>query len=193
MPWRSAAATAALLAVFATAAAQEAARPPATLCTAQERVMFHCALGDKAVSLCAEQDRTHIRALAFRYGTRDAVEVAYTATDAGSAHFSATATPLAPHASVRQLWFVRAGRTYLLSQCVGGACPHAAGLAILEGARILSNQVCERGDDDRAWFAQPLVHFGTDAAGTRALAPQLRIEDVDFGVERFYPGRDREH
>jgi len=193
MPWRKAAGTAALVAALGTARAQESLAPPTSLCAPRERVMFHCTLGAKAVSLCAEQDGAHIRALAFRYGTHDGVEVAYTATDGTSARFSATATPLAPRASVRQLWFQSAGRTYLLSQCVGGACPHGAGLAILEGSRVVSNQVCVRGADDRAWFARSLAHFGSDAAGSRALAPQLRIEDVDFGVERFYPVRDAEH
>jgi hypothetical protein len=175
------------LAGWVSAAAAEPAS--ADLCTPPQRVMFHCTLGAKSVSLCAGMEGERIASLAFRYGVPGQIEMSYTADAAQGRHFSATAGPLAPRASVRQLWFTHGDSTWLLSQCVGGDCPQSARLSVLQGERIVSNQRCLRSDDDRAGFARALVRFGGDASESRSNTGLVVIEDVDHGIERLYPAR----
>lgn len=152
--------------------------------------MFHCTLpGGKAVALCADRQGEQIGGLEYRYGRPATVELSYPATAANGRRFSASVAPLTPRASVRQVWFSRGGYTYLLSQCVGGDCPAAAGLAVLQGDRLLSSLHCQRSVDDRAWFAPGLAQFGGDAASSRSSTPLLVFDDVDNGIERLYPPR----
>src|SRR5262245_20948393 len=132
------------------------AGPPAlgpastALCTASERVLFHCVLGERAVSLCASMAGPRIETLAYRYGVPGRIELSYVASSASGRRFAATAAPLAPRATVRQVWFDRGGYTYLLTQCVGGDCPQSAGLAVLRGEHVLSNRHSLRTAVDRA-------------------------------------------
>lgn len=164
--------------------------PAGAGCAPGEQVVFHCVLGGgKLASLCARRTGDAISALRYRYGRADRDELSVEAGVAGSPRFSATVAPLTPRASVRQVWFRRGGSTYLLSQCVGGDCPSQARLTVLRGDRVLSNRRCLRGEDDRAWFAPALASFGGDAASSRSSTPLLEIDDVDLGIERFYPGR----
>lgn len=167
-----------------------AAASPA-LCEAGQQVVFHCSLGAKAVSLCSAGEGDSISALEYRYGRPSHVELRWQATAANGRQFIASMVPLAPGANVRQLWFDNGGVRYLLSQCTGGNCPAAAGLAVLRGQRLLSRQVCRATADDRAWFSPRLGRFGEDAASSQAGTPLLRFDDVDNGVERLYPAGAR--
>ena len=178
----------ALACLLATGAA--AAEPAsADLCTPPQRVMFHCSLGAKSASLCAGMDGERIASLAFRYGLPGKVEVSWLADAKQGRRFAATVGPLAPRASVRQLWFKRGNSTWLLSQCVGGDCPQSARLSVLQGDRIVSNQRCLRSDDDRAGFARALVRFGGEASESRSHTELVVIDDVDHGIERLYTAR----
>lgn len=167
------------------------AAPSTALCTAAQQVVFHCSLGAKAVSLCSAGAGDAIAALEYRYGTPSRIELRWQATADNGRHFSASMAPLAPGANVRQLWFDNGGVRYLLSQCTGGDCPAAAGLAVLRGQRLLSRQTCRASADDRAWFSPQLGRFGEDADSSRSGTPLLHFEDVDNGVERLYPMRAR--
>jgi hypothetical protein len=69
--------------------------------------MFHCALGAKAVSLCADMHGEHVIALACRYGVPARVERSCVARSGGDRRFAATVAALAPGASVRQAWSTR--------------------------------------------------------------------------------------
>lgn len=175
----------------APAAADGAASP----CAAGQKVVFHCVLGPKAATLCAqaqgEGEAARVTALAYRYGTPARAELAWAADAAAGRRFTATVQPLSPRASVRQLWFERGGFTYLLHQCVGGDCPAAAGLAVLKGERVLSARTCQRSADDRAWFAPELVRWAGDASATRSLTDLVAVDDIDLGTERLYPPRRR--
>ena len=157
------------------------------LCSPRQQVVFHCSLGAKSVSLCAATQGQRVTALNYRYGTRARLELTRAASTAQP--FQATQSQLAPGARVRQVWFDRGGYTYLLSQCVGGACPYSAGLAVLQGEKIVMNRRCVRTVDDRASFAPELARFGSDAASSEAKTGMLSFEDVDLGVERLYPTR----
>jgi hypothetical protein len=157
----------------------------ASLCTPTQLVGFSCALGHKVVSLCADRDGGRITSLAFRYGAPGRTELSYVARAGNDRRFHVTASPLAPRASVRQLWFTRGNVKYLLTQCVGGGCPQDAGLAVLRGEHVLSNRRCARSADDRAWFARELVEFGADADSTRSLTELVIVDDTDNGIEQL--------
>ncbi|MBK6865727.1 MAG: hypothetical protein IPG91_20560 [Ideonella sp.] len=171
------------------AGAADLAPPSAALCKPAQKVLFHCSFGAKAVSLCADMAGERIATLGYRFGTPERIELAQDAASDAVPHFNATFATLAPGASVRQVWFERRGYTYLISQCVGGSCPHDAGLAVLRGDKLLANRHCLRSADDRAWFAPELARFGREAAASQAMTPLLVFDDVDNGVERLYPLR----
>jgi hypothetical protein len=173
--------------VLANAHADGGAVADVALCAAQQQVQFHCSLGAKSVSLCSDGAGDSISALEYRYGTPARIELRWQATADNGRAFSASLVPLAPGANVRQLWFDNGGVRYLLSQCTGGACPAAAGLAVLRGQRLLSRRHCRASTDDRAWFSPRLGRFGEDAASSQSATPLLRFDDVDNGVERLYP------
>jgi hypothetical protein len=168
------------------AAFAQAASP--NLCEPTERTFFSCTFeGGKAVALCGRVDSGTVISLEYRYGRPGRIELTHAATPQSA--FSATVAPLAPRASVRQVWFTRGGYTYLLTQCVGGGCPKGAGLAVLKGDRVVSNRFCQRSVDDRAWFAPELAQFGSDASGSRSATPLIALDDVDLSIERLYPER----
>lgn len=189
MRWAEAAlAAGALLAACAQAPAP--ADPTQALCSAAEQVLFHCSLGERGVSLCGVADGgrlVRLRALAGAPGRPDWVQEA---TAGEGARFSAATAALAPRATVRQLWFDIGAERHLLTQCVGGDCPYAAGLALLRGDSVVRQQRCLRTADDRAWFSPALGRFGEDASHSRAATPLLEFVDADLGVERLYPVRE---
>jgi hypothetical protein len=176
------------LACLGAGAADLAPASPA-LCQPTQKVMFHCSFGAKSVSLCADLAGDRIVTLGYRYGTPGRIELSQDAGATGDQRFNATLAQVAPGATVRQVWFKRGGYTYLLSQCVGGACPHDAGLAVLRGDKLVSNRRCLRSADDRAWFAPELARFGRDAATSQSMTVRLVFDEVDNGAERFYPMR----
>ena len=159
------------------------------LCKPEQKVIFHCSVGAKSVSLCADMVSERIGTLGYRYGTAGHIELSQDAAASGEGRFHATTAALAPGASVRQVWFHRGGYRYLLSQCVGGACPFDAGLAVLRGDKVVSSRRCQRTADDRAWFAAELGNFGSDAASSQSMTERLVFDDVDNGLERLYPLR----
>lgn len=161
------------------------------LCRAEQRVVFHCALGAKSVSLCAGMQGERITSLDYRFGTRSRVELVHQAgTGNGKAQpFKATQSQLAPNATVRQVWFDRASYSYVVSQCIGGGCPFGAGLAVLQGDKIVSSRRCQRTADDRASFAPELARFGPDASTSETRTSLLMFDDVDLGIDRVYPTR----
>ncbi|WP_310390147.1 hypothetical protein [Roseateles sp.] len=157
------------------------------LCSPRQQVVFHCSLGAKSVSLCAVTNGQRATTLEYRYGTQAKLELTQEASTAQP--FKAMQSQLTPGARVRQVWFDRGGYTYLLSQCIGGACPYSAGLAVLQGEKVVMNRRCMRTADDRASFVPELARFGGDAASSEAKTELLVFEDMDLGVERLYPTR----
>lgn len=170
-------------------AASAAGLGPASsaLCRPEQKVMFHCSLGAKSVSLCAGMQGERIINLDYRYGARLSVELVHEAGRAQS--FKATQSQLTPSARVRQVWFDRGSYTYVVSQCIGGGCPYSAGLAVLKGEKVVSSRRCQRTADDRASFSQELASFGLDAASSASRTELLVFDDIDLGVDRLYPTR----
>lgn len=169
-----------------TALAAETQAASAALCTPAQRVMFHCALREKAVSLCADVNDGRIAALTYRFGTRSRIELAHTVSGAAGGRFDAAVSPVAPRASVRQISFARGASRYLMSQCVGADCSRSAGLTALRRGRIVFDQPCRRTADDRAWLSPELARFGSDAASSEALTDLVQFDDDDHGIDRVY-------
>jgi hypothetical protein len=158
-----------------------------THCRTDERVQFSCQIGSKTVSLCAEGKTGAITSLAYRYGLRGKIENEFVARPDNSNRFFGSVSPVHPGASVSQIWFDRGHVRYLLTECVGGRCPHGAGLAVLRGDRVLMNGHCvNSAENDLAWFSRDLVTFGSDAAGSRSATELLRIEDADNELDKIY-------
>lgn len=174
---------------IAACVAEAGTQPPseAPLCEPGERVQFSCRVGAKIVSLCATGEG-QIDALVYRYGVSSRVELEYFASESTGLRFQGTVMPAAPRAQVRQVWFDRGGTRYLLSQCVGGSCPYAAGLAVIEGDHVLMNRRCDRpiqrGLDV---FSSELVRFGSDVAGSHSNTTLLQLGEYDNLLEQVYP------
>jgi hypothetical protein len=190
-PWRVRVLRAALAVALPAVALADVRPASQALCADDQQVAFHCSLGAKAVSLCAAGSAEAIDSLEYRYGTPARIELRWLASPANGRQFVASQATLSPGANVRQLWFDNGGVRYLLSQCVGGDCPAAAGLAVLRDGRVLMRRHCLATSDDRAWFSRRLGRFGEDAASSRSSTAVLRFDDVDNGVERLYPMRSQ--
>lgn len=151
--------------------------------------MSSCGLEpDKIVSLCARPEAgPKTTALTYRYGKLGAVENEYTATPENGLRFSAMAGPAAPRASVKQVWFERGAVRYLLTECVGGACPYAGGLAVLNSEQVLMKRRCrELSDVDQPFFSRSLIDFGTGLEDSRSFTPLLRLEGSDNSLHEIY-------
>ncbi len=163
--------------------------PPAavSLCQADEAVRFSCPIGRKLVSLCAAGKPGAPEVLSYRYGAVRHVEKTFVASTDNGRRFYGTASPARPGASVSQVWFDQGETRYLISACTGGSCAFRAGLAVLQGDRILMNARCDRAEDvDLAWFSSDLVRFGSGAADSKSATSLLQIEDADNDIVRLY-------
>ena len=163
--------------------------PPAavSLCRPDEAVRFSCPIGRKLVSLCSAGQPGAPEALSYRFGAASHVEKIFVASADNGRRFYGTVSPARPGASVSQIWFDQGEVRYLLSACTGGACAFRAGLAVLQGDRILMNARCDRAkDDDLAWFSSDLVRFGSTAADSESATSLLQIEDADNDIVRLY-------
>lgn len=138
------------------------------------------------MSLCATGPVGAIASLAYRAGGSGATDDAFVATSSNGNRFYGTVAPSGPGASVRQVWFDRDGDRVLLTQCVGGGCPQEAGLTMLRGDRILSNERCDRTADDRAWFSGAIVKFGSDSDSSESRTELLQLKDEDNAIDRIY-------
>ncbi|MDR3435271.1 hypothetical protein [Telmatospirillum sp.] len=168
----------------------------ATLCHPDESVFFSCPLGKKTVSLCSSGKSGNITALAYRYGTKDHVENEYLATPDNGNRFLGDREPAAPRADVTSVWFYRGNVQYLVTECIGGRCPHDAGLTVLRDDKIVMNRYCgrakEQGEDLASFDPEILDYdYKLDEAkkndGMVSHTDLLRIEFGGNGVERIYP------
>jgi hypothetical protein len=151
-------------------------------------VQFSCRVGAKTVSLCAAGAAGRIDRLSYRYGAPGQVENEFSARSDNSGRFQGTVMPAAPRALVRQVWFDRGDVRYLISECVGGSCPYGAGLAVLQGEKLLMNRRCERpAVRGRDMFSRELVAFASDVEGSRSNTPLLELGEYDNGPERLFP------
>lgn len=177
----------ALLACMAPCLANDSLPAAVSLCQPDEAVRFSCPIGRKVVSLCAAGSLGAREALSYRYGAVGHVEETFVASADNGRRFYGTVSPARPGASVSQVWFDQGQVRYLMSACTGGSCPFRAGLAVLQGDRILMNARCDHTEsDDLAWFSSDLVRFGSGAADSKSATSLLQIEDADNDIVRLY-------
>src|SRR5215831_20866966 len=145
------------------------AQPAATShCRAGEETAFSCSLGERTVSLCTGTEAGVVKSLTYRDGAPGRVSQEFVASAQTGQRFHASVSPVSPRALVREVWFDQKGRTYVLTECVGGDCSHGAGLGVFRGDRLLSGRRCQRTADDKAFFSRTLVEFGSEAASSRS-------------------------
>lgn len=184
--WRSSTGVLLMSMLFASAQASDV-----TLCRAGEAVAFSCASAGKTASLCAMPEAgPGAKALIYRYGTVGKVELEHVANEQNGQTFFATVSPATPGALVKQVWFNRGDVRYLLTECVGGACPYGAGIAVLKPDRVLMHRRCESNDlPDQAVFSRKLISFGDGLDDTRSFTHLIRLEDADNSLDVIYKSR----
>ena len=168
-----------------------AAAPVASLCRAGEEIAFSCRLGDSRVSLCTRSAAGTVDTLTYRSGARGRTGQEFIASARTGGRFHASVSPVSPRALVREVSFEQKGRTYVLTECVGGDCSHGAGLGIFRGDRLVSGRRCVRTAEDKAWFSRSLVEFGSEPASSKSHTDLLTIDESGNAVERLYPPRRR--
>jgi hypothetical protein len=62
----------------------------------------------------------------------------YTADAASGRKFFASSEALQPRASLSHLWFTNGDTTYVITQCIGGNCPHSGGMVVAKGKKIIA-------------------------------------------------------
>ncbi|MCJ2034314.1 hypothetical protein [Methylobacterium sp. J-068] len=164
----------------------ETTQPPASLCQADEEVVFSCALGSDVVSLCARSDRDSIRQLSYREGNPKMIRTLYVADQANGHRFKANVAPASPGALVKQVWFDQGPLRILLTECIGGDCRRSAGLAVFRGTRVVRNSGCARTDSDLAWFSRKVLKFDPVAKAYGSTSDLLQMEEADNMLETIY-------
>jgi hypothetical protein len=161
---------------------------PVSHCTQAEEIVFSCHIRTKLVSLCAAKESGAVRTLAYRYGLPGHVENEFLASQDNGNRFLASVAPATPRARVSQVWFLRGDVKYLLTQCEGGDCPHAAGLTVFSGARIISNTACSREPTDAPWFStrSQVVDFDSSVADSKSHTTLLKLVEADNSIETIY-------
>ncbi len=146
-----------------------------TLCEEDESIQFSCPVGKKVVSLCGKPKDAELSALIYRYGTRAKVEIEWSATLSNGQSFSFDVAPAGPQTSVSMIWWDKGPFRYLMSECSGGNCPFAAGLAVFREDKLLMNQRCVVPEGQvRHRFTGDLVEFGFKARTSKSLTPLVR-------------------
>ena len=160
-------------------------------CTAQEEVFFSCQVGKKIVSLCALRQDGEVTKLSYRYGVPRKIENEYIANMQNQHRFFASVVPLGPQATINQAWFVTGDTKYLLTECVGAACPHASGLTVFRRERMLSNARCAQGGDGQPWFSSGVVKFGPEVDASKSTTRLLLLMEVDNSLDMIYAPQER--
>ena len=78
---------------------------------------------------------------------------------------------------------------YIVTACIGGDCPHRAGLAIFQGKHLLSSESCTNEGGDHPWFSSDVVHFGSDLDSSHSNTDLIQLQDYDNHVDVLYPGK----
>jgi hypothetical protein len=129
----------------------------ASLCAADEPVVFACHVGTKLVSLCrASGDRGM---LSYRFGRPDGIELSYPEPGRqASAAFTVKSTPLVGGGETT-VAFQRGGYTYTVYSKVGrgqdGSTPEFEdGVLVARRGKVLSRMRCEDGGEG---FREPVA------------------------------------
>jgi hypothetical protein len=88
--------------------------------------------------------------------------------------FFATNEAYEPRAALSHLWFANGDTRYILSECIGGMCPHSGGIVVAKGNKIIARIKLS----DGSFTADDAVDFATPKSAT----PLIQIKYPD-GVD----------
>lgn len=137
-----------------------------TLCKSGEEVEFSCPVNKKIVSLCVSRQADDVGKIVYRYGVASKIENEYSATLENKNNFFIDVAPAGTFASIRQLWFDKGPYRYMMTECLGRACPFQAGLTVYNEDKILMNQRC----------GEPIKTFGADLVEFSSSAKKSTIK-----------------
>ncbi len=152
------------LATLATLAALPAGAQP---CAPGEAPLYAGTVGRKSARVCATPAQPPYTRIEYRFGPPGTIELAYAADAANGQKFFASNQALMPRASLSHLWFVNGDTTYVITECIGGRCPHGGGIVVAKGRRIMARIKIP----DGTFTADQTVDF----LGERSATPLIEI------------------
>ncbi|MEY2617777.1 MAG: hypothetical protein RL522_779 [Pseudomonadota bacterium] len=163
-PLRLPALSAALALALATTLVPAAAQP----CATDEAPLYTGRVGKKSIRVCATPAKPPYSRIEYRYGPAGVIELAYTADGRNGNRFFASNQALMPRASLSHLWFVNGDTTYVITECIGGRCPHGGGLVVAKGRQIVARIKVQ----DGKFSADDAVDF----LGEKSFSPLIGIQ-----------------
>jgi hypothetical protein len=143
-------------------------------CLPGEATLYQGSTGKKVALVCASPEKAPFRKIEYRFGTTEKTEMTYSADMANGKKFFATNEAYEPRAALSHLWFANGDTRYILSECIGGMCPHSGGIVVAKGNRIIARIKLS----DGSFTADAAVDFATPKSAT----PLIQIKDPD-GVD----------
>ncbi len=179
-PWITQMTFTRILPLFALALTALASAPTwAQKCAASETTLYEGSTGKKGILVCASPAKPPYSKIEYRFGPAEKAEMTYTADAAGGRKFFASSEALQPRASLSHLWFVNGDTTYVISQCIGGNCPHAGGIVVAKGKKIIARIKAKEG----SFTADDAVDF----EGEKSKTPLIQIKQPDgIDVTKLY-------
>lgn len=159
---------------LASALALMAVSAAAQNCLPTEATLYEGNTGKKVALVCASPAKPPFAKIEYRFGTTEKTEMTYTADLANGKKFFATNEAYDPRAGLSHLWFTNGDTTYIISECVGGMCPHSGGIVVAKGKKILARIKVKEG----RFSADDAVDFGTPKSKT----PMVQVKYPD-GVD----------
>lgn len=140
-------------------------------CAAGEATLYEGTTGKKGVLVCATPAKPPYAKIEYRFGPAEKAEMTYTADAASGRKFFASGEALMPQASLSHLWFVNGDTTYVISECIGGRCPHTGGIVVAKGKKIIARIKMKEG----AFSADDAVDF----MGEKSKTPLIQVKSPD--------------
>jgi len=136
-------------------------------CDAHEATLYAGSVGRKSVRVCAVPHKPPHTRIEYRFGPPGTIELAYAADARNGQKFFASNEALMPRASLSHLWFVTGDTTYVITECIGGRCPHGGGIVVAKAGKIVARIKVK----DGAFSADEVVDF----RGEKSASPLIEI------------------
>jgi hypothetical protein len=140
-------------------------------CAASEATLYEGTTGKKGILVCATPAKAPYSKIEYRFGPAEKAEMTYTADAASGRKFFASSEALQPRASLSHLWFTNGDTTYVITQCIGGNCPHSGGMVVAKGKKIIARIKAKEG----TFTADDAVDFD----GEKSKTPLIQIKYPD--------------
>ncbi len=140
-------------------------------CASSEATLYEGTTGKKGILVCATPAKPPYSKIEYRFGAAEKAEMTYTADAASGRKFFASSEALQPRASLSHLWFANGDTTYVITQCIGGNCPHSGGMVVAKGKKIIARIKAKDGN----FTADDAVDFD----GEKSKTPLIQIKYPD--------------